>query len=76
MQLVVRSFDTRVVDTSVCQSAADLKCFLASEDGLPLEDIQLYNGLSLLDNDAILGDLSADSAIDVVVPVLGGRLPI
>ncbi|KAM3175896.1 hypothetical protein ACTXT7_007578 [Hymenolepis weldensis] len=74
MQLIVRSLDTRVVDTSAYQSAADLKCFLASEDGLPLEEIQLFNGSSMLANDAILGDLSADSAIDVIVPVLGGKV--
>ncbi|VDN96834.1 unnamed protein product [Rodentolepis nana] len=74
MQLIVRSFDTRVVDTSVCHSAADLKCFLASEDGLPLEDIQLFNGSSVLANDTLLCDLSADSAIDVIVPVLGGKV--
>ncbi|KAH9287353.1 hypothetical protein ECG_00973 [Echinococcus granulosus] len=72
MHVVVRSFGTRLVDTSVCQSAADLKCLLASEDGLPLEDIRLYSGTSVLDSDTILADLPADCAIDVSVGVLGG----
>lgn len=72
MRLVVRSFDTRLVDTSVCRSAADLKCLLASEDGLPLEDIQLYSGASILDSDTVLADLPVDCAIDVSVSVLGG----
>ncbi|CDS40946.1 small subunit ribosomal protein s30e [Echinococcus multilocularis] len=72
MHIVVRSFGTRLVDTSVCQSAADLKCLLASEDGLPLEDIRLYSGTSILDSDTILADLPADCAIDVSVGVLGG----
>ncbi|KAL5111776.1 40S ribosomal protein S30-B [Taenia crassiceps] len=71
MHIVVRSFDTRLVDTSVCRSAADLKCLLASEDGLPLEDIQLYSGSSVLDSDAVLADLPAECAIDVSVGVLG-----
>ncbi|KAH9287360.1 40S ribosomal protein S30-B [Echinococcus granulosus] len=74
MHVVVRSFGTRLVDTSVCQSAADLKCLLASEDGLPLEDIRLYSGTSVLDSDTILADLPADCAIDVSVGVLGGKV--
>ena len=72
MVLIVRSFDTRVVDLSVCRSAADLKCLLASEDGLPLEDIQLFNGAAILNNDSALADLPPDCTIDVSVPVLGG----
>ncbi len=75
MQLLVRSIDTRIVDTSVCHSAADLKCLLASQDELPLEDIQLYNGASLLDNEAQLGELPENAAIDVIVPMLGGTYP-
>lgn len=74
MQVLVRSFDTRVVDTLVCQSAADLKCLLATEDELPLEDIQLYNGPNALENSTLLSELPANSAIDVIVPMLGGKI--
>ncbi|VDD76549.1 unnamed protein product [Mesocestoides corti] len=74
MQLVVRSFDTRIIDTSTCRSAADLKCLLASQDGLPLESIQLFSGASELDNAADLSNLTENSAIDVIVPILGGKV--
>ncbi|VDL94302.1 unnamed protein product [Schistocephalus solidus] len=73
MQLIVRSLDTRVVDTNVCQSAADLKVLLSSEDRLPLEDIQLYHGNTILDNAQRLNELLGDAAVDVIVPTLGVR---
>uniref|UniRef100_A0A0V0J7G6 40S ribosomal protein S30 n=1 Tax=Schistocephalus solidus TaxID=70667 RepID=A0A0V0J7G6_SCHSO len=74
MQLIVRSLDTRVVDTNVCQSAADLKVLLSSEDRLPLEDIQLYHGNTILDNAQRLNELLGDAAVDVIVPTLGGKV--
>ncbi|KER25341.1 ribosomal protein S30 [Opisthorchis viverrini] len=73
MQLVVRSFDTRVVDTECCQTGADLKIFLAKEDNLPLDGIQLYSGSSIVRDDDHLSSL-LDAAVDVVVPILGGKV--
>ncbi|TGZ70596.1 hypothetical protein CRM22_003124 [Opisthorchis felineus] len=73
MQLVVRSFDTRVVDTECCPTGADLKILLAKEDSLPLDGIQLYSGSSIIRDDDHLGSL-LDGAVDVVVPILGGKV--
>nr|CAH8842070.1 unnamed protein product [Trichobilharzia regenti] len=72
MQLIVKSFDTRVINTDNCPTAANLKILLANEDKLPLDNLQLYNGGSLIDDNQLLASLSGDACIDVIVPVLGG----
>ncbi|VDQ17130.1 unnamed protein product [Trichobilharzia regenti] len=73
MQLIVKSFDTRVINTDNCPTAANLKILLANEDKLPLDNLQLYNGGSLIDDNQLLASLSGDACIDVIVPVLGVR---
>ncbi|VEL32787.1 unnamed protein product [Protopolystoma xenopodis] len=74
MHLIVRSYDTHLVDTSQYQSVSDLKILLADKDNLPLDSIQLYHGTKLLDSCCGLDTLSPSSTIDVVVPLLGGKV--
>nr|CAX77939.1 small subunit ribosomal protein S30e [Schistosoma japonicum] len=74
MQLVVKSFDTRVIDTNNCPTAANFKILLANLDNLPLDSLQLYNCGSLISDCQSLASLPSDACIDVVVPVLGGKV--
>ncbi|KAF8567940.1 hypothetical protein P879_09108 [Paragonimus westermani] len=74
MRLLVRSFDTHVVDTNSCQTGADLKIFLAERDAFPLDGIQLYAGSSVIQDRDSLDSLPADCSVDVVVPILGGKV--
>ncbi|CAI2726825.1 unnamed protein product [Schistosoma spindalis] len=74
MKVLVKSFDTRVIDTNDCPTAADLKILLANKDNLPLDNLQLYNCGSLISDSQPLVSLSSDASIDVVVPALGGKV--
>ncbi|CAH8521069.1 unnamed protein product [Heterobilharzia americana] len=74
MQLIVKSFETRVVNTDDCPTAANLKILLANQDNLPLDSLQLYNGGSLIGDCQSLASLPSDACIDVVVPFLGGKV--
>ncbi|TPP56357.1 40S ribosomal protein S30 [Fasciola gigantica] len=72
--LFVKSFDIHVVDTDSCRTGADLKVFLANKDNLPLDGLQLYSGPSVLGDLDLLGELSPGNCVDVVVPILGGKV--
>merc|ERR1712037_162622 len=74
MLLHVRAYDTRIVDTLSCPTVADLKLFLAENDGFPLESIQLHRGTNMLGDQDDLNNLPQDSAVDVIVPMLGGKV--
>ncbi|KAA3675475.1 small subunit ribosomal protein S30e [Paragonimus westermani] len=74
MCLLVRSFDTHVVDTNSCQTGADLKIFLAERDEFPLNGMQLYAGSSVIRDHDSLDSPPADCNVGVLVPILGGKV--
>ncbi|CAH8611837.1 unnamed protein product [Dicrocoelium dendriticum] len=74
MRLFVKSFETRSIDTVSCPTVAHLKIHLANVDRLPLDNIQLYYGSSLITDAERLDSLAPDSSVDVIVPILGGKV--
>ncbi|CAL8080871.1 unnamed protein product [Calicophoron daubneyi] len=74
MQLIVRSVDTRVINTDECATGGELKILLAEQDNLPLDGIELYNGSAIIQDRVKLDSLPPDTSVDVVVPILGGKV--
>ena len=74
MQLTIRGQNTHILRCNGIEKVAELRASIAALENLPSgAAIQLYSGGSPLEDDARLPDLRS-TAIDVTVPVAGGKV--